>query len=106
MKVAEFLAEFDKQAGLTHLYNVRMLDPHSSVFNTTRREHEEKTATVKIGNVTHQLLDLRSCPQDVFEGILGKKVANFKELADLDEESARRWPAECRPRAGRSRRRV
>lgn len=89
MKVAEFLAEFDRQANITHLYGSRFSDPHSAVFNTPRSEFEDKVATVQIGDVKHRLLDLRSCPQDVFAEILGDKVANHRELANLDPEKAR-----------------
>jgi hypothetical protein len=89
MKTAAFLDEFDRQANLLHLYGGRLSDPHSAVFNTPQAEHQEKTASVKIGNVNHFLYDLRRVDGDVFAEILGHKVADVKDLANLNEEQAR-----------------
>ena len=88
MKVAEFIDGFDTQHGLTKFYGSRLEDPHSSVFNTSLSEYEDKTATVKIGHVVHKLIDLRLC-SEIIDEILESKVADLRSLADLDDEKAR-----------------
>lgn len=89
MKVAAFLDGFDRENHLTRFYGSRISDPHTAVFNTPMAEHLEKTAMVKIGNVKHYVYDLRSVDGDVFAEVLGHKVADVRELANLDEEQAR-----------------
>lgn len=90
-KTAAFLDTFDRQAGLTRFYGSRLSDPHAAVFNTPRAEHEAKTATLQIGEVTHKAADLKNVSMDVFTNVLGDtfKLADLSELSQLDPEKAR-----------------
>lgn len=89
IKMAEFINGFDLEHNLTKFYGTKLDHPHSCVFNKDAAKHNEDTLTIKIGNVTHQWIDLKNSPQDIFEKVLGKKVEEPSDLSAIDENQSR-----------------